>query len=248
MVQKGRPLVALFVLMKEETSRYNLKFMFLRSRMRPGDGSIDNDFLSQLLASGSSDDSKPASQGSGDGTPPQHEELAGHSAITSAQLEIEIIELFNQHSAALGRYAGSMTRDSTVAQDAIQEAFLRYFKTRTSGRSVENPRAWLFHVLRNYVLNCIRKCSFLQPVELEAASNMTDVKQDVEAAYELSQAFRHAISSLSPRERECVQLRIEGFGYDEIAQILGIRSSTVSATLTRSLSKIRKTGILMRRK
>jgi RNA polymerase sigma-70 factor, ECF subfamily len=213
--------------------------------MPSGDGSIDNDFLDQVLASGSSSESRHASQKK---PQPRHEELAGHSAIASAQIETEIVELFNQHSSALGRYAGSLTRDATVAQDAIQEAFLRYFKTRISGQFVENPRAWLFHVLRNYILNCIRKHNFMQPVELDAASNMADVKQDVEAAYELNQAFRQAISSLSPRERECVQLRIEGFGYDEIARILCIRTSTVSATLTRSLNKIRKTGIFSRRK
>jgi RNA polymerase sigma-70 factor, ECF subfamily len=216
--------------------------------MRPGDDSIDSDLLEQVLASGSSSDSKQASQKSRHRSPPRDEELAGHSGIASAQIETEIVELFNQHSSALGRYAGSLTRDATVAQDAIQEAFLRYFKTRISGQFVENPRAWLFHVLRNYILNCIRKYNFMQPVELDAASNMADIKQDVEAAYELSQEFRLAISALSPRERECVQLRIEGFGYDEIAQILCMRSSTVSATLTRSLNKIRKTGIFSRRK
>jgi len=212
--------------------------------MLSGDGSMDNDLWEQLLAAGSSDDSKQVSRKSR----PRDGELAADSTTGSAQIETEVAELFQRHSSALGRYAGSLTRDATVAQDAIQEAFLRYFKTRSSGQSIENPRAWLFLVLRNYVLNCNRKNNFMQPVELDVASNIADIKQDVEAAYELSQSFRQAISALSRHERECVQLRIEGFGYDEIARILCVRSSTVSATLTRSLNKLRKTGIFSRGK
>ena len=210
--------------------------------------SIDKNLWDQVFASGDSADSKQASQQSKHASPPRREELTDSSATTSAQIENEIIELLNRHSSALGRYALSLAKDGTLAQDAIQEVFLRYFKTRSSGQCVENPRAWLFHVLRNYVLNCIQKNSFMQPAELDAAGNIADIKQDVEAAYARNETFRLAVSALSPRERECVQLRLEGFSNREIARILHIRSSNVTALLARSLNKIRKTGIFSGRK
>jgi RNA polymerase sigma-70 factor, ECF subfamily len=208
--------------------------------MRSSDRTTGNGLLEQILASGHSSDSNQSSQNTAHTSRSQQEVFERNQA--------EIVDLFKRHSSALGRYAGSLTRDAAVVQDAIQEAFLRYFKTLVAGQIVENPRAWLFHVLRNYVLNWNRKCKFTQSVELDEASDLADIKQDVEAAYETNQAFRLAISTLSPRERECVQLKIEGFGHQEIAQILGIRSNTVSATLTRSLKKIRRTGIFSRMK
>jgi RNA polymerase sigma-70 factor (ECF subfamily) len=130
-----------------------------------------------------------------------------------------------------------------LAQDAIQEVFLRYFKTRRDGGTVNNPRAWLFHVLRNYMLDQIRENSSMKPVGLGVLDNTADIKQNIETTYEQSEAFQQAVSVLAPRERECVQLHLEGFGYAEIAQILQIRTRSVGALLTRSLNKIRRTGI-----
>jgi RNA polymerase sigma-70 factor, ECF subfamily len=204
--------------------------------MQSSDRTVGNGLLDQILTSGRSPDSNKSPQNAGETSQSQPEVLG--------LVQIEIVNLFNQHASALGRYAGSLTKDAAVVQDAIQETFLRYFKTRIDRQIVENPRAWLFHVLRNYILNWNRKCKIIQSVELDEASNLADIKQDVESAYETNQAFRLAISALSPRERECVQLKIEGFGYQEIAQILGIKSTTASATLTRSIKKIRRTGIL----
>jgi RNA polymerase sigma-70 factor (ECF subfamily) len=165
------------------------------------------------------------------------------SAAPTAEVENEVIELLRQHAAALSRYAVTIARDSTIVQDAIQEAFLRYFIARVGGQHVENPRAWLFRVLRNYILDCNRKSNSMRAVELEKAVRVADSRQDVEAGYQQHETLRHAVSSLSPREQECMQLRLEGFGYDEIAHILKIRSGTVGALLARGLKKIRKTGL-----
>jgi len=84
--------------------------------------------------------------------------------------------------------------------------------------------------------------------DLDAAAQVADERQDVEIGYQQSEAFQSALASLSRRERECLQLRLEGFGYDEIARILQIRPGTVGALLARCLKKLRKAGLLPWRK
>ena len=163
-----------------------------------------------------------------------------------ARIESEVVELLRQHTAALARYAATITRDRTVVQDGIQETFLRYFTTRAGGQQVENPRAWLFKVLRNYILDCKRKDRSISTVDLESAGRILDSRQDVEAGYQQHENFQFALSTLSPREQECIQLRLEGFGYEEIAQILRIRSGTVAALLARGFRKMRESGFLKR--
>lgn len=191
--------------------------------------SADKNFLDKILVAGDPADAKPDC-----------------SAISSAQIEREIVDLFNQNASALLRYAQSLIKDADIAQDAIQEVFLRYFKTRSDGSTVDNPRAWLFHVLRNYMLDQIRENNSMKSVELGVLGKMADIKQNIETTYEQSEAFQRAVSVLTPHERECVQLHLEGFGYAEIAQILKIRVRSVGALLTRSLNKIRKTGVFSR--
>ena len=72
--------------------------------------------------------------------------------------------------------------------------------------------------------------------------HVADIRQDVEAGYQKNESYQSALSILSPRERECVQLRLEGFGYNEIADILRIRPGTVAALLARGLKKLRQNG------
>ena len=160
-------------------------------------------------------------------------------AASAEQIEKEVNDLVQKHTPALSRYARSLSRDSATVQDGIQEAFLRYFLARSRGQQMDNPHAWLFRVLRNYILDCNRKSSSMHAVDLKAAGHVADMRQDVEAGYQQNEAFRYALATLSPRELECMQLRLDGFGYNEIAQIMQIRLGTVGALLARGLKKFK---------
>jgi RNA polymerase sigma-70 factor, ECF subfamily len=165
-----------------------------------------------------------------------------HAAMAAAQIETEIVQLMNDHATNLSRYAHAVTREKSVAQDGVQETFLRYFIARTGGQHIKDARAWLFRVLRNYLLDCNRKSNFISAVDLETAMDIADCSRDAEAEFQQKESFRSALADLSPREKECMLLRREGFGYDEIACVLRIRPGTVAALLARGLKKIRKSA------
>ncbi len=206
---------------------------------------LENDTLAEVLIDSVPESEQICSSDRGQSILQSREETQP-SAETAARIEQEVNDLLLTHTTALSRYAMSLSWDKTIVQDGIQEAFLRYFATRIRGQKVENPRAWLFRVLRNYLLDCNRRSSSLQSVDLNEAMQIADRRQDVEAGYQQDETFRRALASLSPREQECMQLRFEGFGYDEIAQILQIRTGTVGALLARGLKKIRNTGLSSR--
>jgi DNA-directed RNA polymerase specialized sigma24 family protein len=67
-----------------------------------------------------------------------------------------------------------------------------------------------------------------------------DRGQDPEQNYQDAEAVRDLRRLLSPRERECVELRAEGFSYAEIAGIMDLRPGTVGATLARAHRKFRR--------
>jgi RNA polymerase sigma-70 factor, ECF subfamily len=159
------------------------------------------------------------------------------------QVELEVNNLLQKHTNPLSRYASNLSWDKTLVQDCLQEVFLRYYMARIRGQKMENPRAWLFRVLRNYLLDCNRKSSTMPAVQLKDAVQIEDRRQDVEAGYQHDETFRHILSSLSTREKECMQLRLEGLGYNEIAHVMQIRTGTVGALLARGFKKIRNAGI-----
>jgi RNA polymerase sigma-70 factor (ECF subfamily) len=172
---------------------------------------------------------------------PSGERLAQSAVPDLSQIELDIMDLYQKHSSALFRYASTTTKDPAIIQDGIQEAFLRYYIKLRTGQQVDNPRAWLACVLRNYLIDWKRKS--MASVELEAAENVKERGQDAASAYERKEALERILTYLSPRERECIQLRVAGFDYEEIARIMKIRPGTVAALLFRVLKKVQKKGL-----
>lgn len=154
-------------------------------------------------------------------------------------VEAEVIDLYQQNAPGLFRFAEAFVRDREMAQDALQEAFLRYFVARSSGQEIQNGKSWLYRVLRNYLLDRVKEAAFKNKASLEEAETIPDIS-DPEQDYLRAFTRKQILEVLAPRELECLQLRAEGFDYKEIAQILSVRSGTVGATLARALNKIRK--------
>jgi RNA polymerase sigma factor (sigma-70 family) len=157
----------------------------------------------------------------------------------AAGIEQEIRDLYAQEAAGLLRHAAGVAGNRETAQDAVQEAFLRFFIARTAGQDIRSPRAWLFRVLRNEVLDR-KKAGSRNEIGLESVMNSPGPGYDPEAAYGRVEALRRTLgTALTPREVECVQLRSTGLRYDEIAGVLKLRSGTVGALLARAHKKIR---------
>jgi RNA polymerase sigma-70 factor (ECF subfamily) len=156
-----------------------------------------------------------------------------------SQLEDEIAQLYEATFEGLFRYAMAIVREKEQAEDAIQECFLRYFIARKEEQAILNARAWLYRVLRNQLLDFRKKAS-LKNVSLEAAVCYPDWGQSPEAQLRCAELSKGLLALLTTRELECLNLRIEGLRYQEIAVVLRIRSGTVGVMLARALKKIQK--------
>jgi RNA polymerase sigma-70 factor (ECF subfamily) len=156
-----------------------------------------------------------------------------------SQLEDEVARLYAATFEGLFRYAMAMVREKELAEDAIQECFLRYFIARQEEQAILNARAWLYRVLRNQLLD-FRKRASLKDVSLDAAVHYPDWGQSPEAELRRAEMSKGFLALLTARELECFNLRIEGLRYQEIAAVLRIRSGTVGVMLARALKKIQK--------
>jgi len=143
------------------------------------------------------------------------------------------------YCAELLSYAALIVRSEDAARDAVQEAFLRYFVERRYGREIEYPRAWLYRVVRNYLLDSMDTRATRNEVNEDQAGDVRDQKRGPEETLRCAQMAQQMATLLSPREMECLRLRVDGMSYEEIGEVLGIASGTVSALLTRVHKKLR---------
>lgn len=153
-------------------------------------------------------------------------------------LRQETLEAYRELSGSLTSYARRLTSDVGLAQDAVQETFLRFFLVRLQGETIQNPSAWLHRVLHNYICETVRSSVVQACVSLDEETFEKAQVAPETASVEWEQTFKNL---LAPREFECLRLRTEGLDYVEIASAMSIRPGTVGALLHRAGQKIHLT-------
>lgn len=138
-----------------------------------------------------------------------------------------------------------LVRDSTEAQDVVQDALLRAVQYFPSFRG-DNARAWLLQIVRNVAYGrAARRAA--SPGSLDLAPDepgareilaLRDPGDDPEAALSRRQDLRRleqALGTLPPELVECLVLKeLEDMSYKEIALITGVPIGTVMSRLWRA--------------
>jgi RNA polymerase sigma-70 factor (ECF subfamily) len=151
-----------------------------------------------------------------------------------------MVDLYHQHSAGLLKYAESMVRNREEARDSVQEAYLRYFIQRRYGRQIDNPRAWLCQVLRNYLLDLLKAAAGKLEVASDGLEGFTDQNQNPEKLLQCREVAAEIAAALTSRELHCLRLHAGGLCYEEIADAMEVRLGTVGALLFRVHRKLRR--------
>jgi RNA polymerase sigma-70 factor (ECF subfamily) len=175
-------------------------------------------------------------------------EGAAHSETTPSAdrkrpvevIEQEVVALYAEFAPGLLRYGISLTPDSALVEEAIQEVFLTYFSERRAQHVISDPRGWLFRALRNCLRNGPEPSAAPPTVSMEGLADVPDRQQNPEADLHRKQVWSRVTSRLSTREFECLCLRAEGLSYQQIAEAMGIRQGTVGAVLARGLKKLHR--------
>ena len=145
----------------------------------------------------------------------------------------------------LYRYAMSLTRNPTDAEDLVQETYVRAIPAMGSLGAASNHRSWLFTILRNIRINQLRRQRTSPEIGVsENAENVfVETSRDPLALYVSKvdrERVREAIQQLSMGQREIIVLReYEELSYQELAEILNCPVGTVMSRLARARSRLR---------
>lgn len=127
------------------------------------------------------------------------------------------------------------------AQDVAQEVFLKLYVQLRAAEEIRNIRAWVFRVAHNEALKLKAKergHSEITPEMEPIAPNSNPERRllDDESRRRLNSALR----DLSPQQRQVLHLRAAGLRYREIAETIGVGTSTVNEFLRRAVVRLRK--------
>jgi RNA polymerase sigma-70 factor (ECF subfamily) len=136
----------------------------------------------------------------------------------------------------LRRFAHTLSRDPADADDLTQATVERALRAQGQWERGTRLDSWLYRIMRNLWIDTVRsrgrKEDLHAPVE-EAERIGEDPRSAIEASIDLQKAMS-AMQRLPEEQREVVSLiLIEGFGYRECSEILGLPIGTVSSRLVR---------------
>jgi len=149
-----------------------------------------------------------------------------------------------------------MTNDEAESYDLTQEVFLKVFRKIKNYEHTYSFYTWLYRITANCCIDHIRrKKRHIQGVSLtnslsdepgEVGKNI-DIPDDsfvpdaMMENRELDQVLRDAIGQLSEKLRAIIILKeVEGFSYEEIAEVLGCSRGTVKSRLFRARERLKE--------
>jgi len=152
--------------------------------------------------------------------------------------------LYQRHHRAVFNFLLQSLGDRQSAEDLLQEAFLRVFLHREEYRPTATFRTWLFTIVRNLVIDQLRKRratpetgheETLDTLVEPSASPLAHAE-----ARELGERLQEAVRRLPPSQREVLILtRLAGLSYEEVAQVTVASVGAVRTTLHRALRRLR---------
>jgi RNA polymerase sigma factor (sigma-70 family) len=146
------------------------------------------------------------------------------------------------HGPALGRLAASYAQALGEREDLFQEIVVAIWKALPRFRGECSERTFIFRIAHNRGIAHLarrRMPSLGAPDQLDVESPGPNPEQALSKAQE-GQRLLEAVQRLPLGYRQVVTLALEGFGYGEIADVLGISESNVGARLTRARQMLRQ--------
>ena len=153
-------------------------------------------------------------------------------------------------------HALRLTKNSSDAEDLVQETYLKGYRAFSSFKEGTNLRAWLFRILTNSFINNYRKKQ--RGFEEEDFDEVDDMylhrrlgsiqnstlgmsAEDMLFERLTEDEIKDAVEKLPTQYREVVLLAdVQGFSYKEIAEILEVPDGTVMSRVHRGRAKLQK--------
>lgn len=147
-------------------------------------------------------------------------------------------DLFQRYREELLRYLYQLTGSVPEAEDLAQETYVRYLER---DEEVGDPRAWLFAVATNLVRDRARVERRRQELDARRSEPQPSAPADerAEARWRLAEVWS-AIDRLPDRDRALLLLRVEGFSYREIAEVLDVARGSVGPLTGRALRRLKE--------
>ncbi len=144
--------------------------------------------------------------------------------------------LYEKYSQAMYTLAYRITGDFELANDVLQEGFVKVFQHLVNFRKESTLGAWIKTIVLRTALSKVKRQQNFAPEEAIPADYAVDWGDFIEAEY-----LEQAINSLPPGYRTVfILIEVEGYSHQEVADLLGISTGTSKSQLFYAKKRLRE--------
>lgn len=150
-------------------------------------------------------------------------------------------KVFLSHAPKLYRIAYRMTEDEIVAEDIVQETFIKLWNNRNDMSGIDNHEAFCITILKNTCLDYLRKSKHTVPIDLKNDNTETQSLQDEIESKDRLNHVKSLILQLPEQQRQVMIMKHwNGYTDKEIEQITGISAGNIRVLISRARKTLRE--------
>ena len=148
-----------------------------------------------------------------------------------------VLGAWHAHEAELRGYLIHRLGDADSADDLLQETFLKSMRQGAAFCEIDNPRAWLFQVARNALIDRARLARPHLELPDQLAAPPTDERAPVD---ELDACLLRNLAEMSAEDRQIIeQCDLQGIRQHDFAQAQGLSLPATKSRLLRARQRLR---------
>ena len=157
----------------------------------------------------------------------------------------EFINNYQRNYNALMNFANSLTKDTVKSEDLVQETIIKAFKSKHTFKNGSNFKSWAFTILKNCFISRYRKMKRRGEITGDISQYTFGLQSENpihnDGVMRLSmQEINKSIDELSHKVKVPFRLFVEGYQYNEIADMLNIPIGTVKSRINFTRKKLQK--------
>jgi len=152
--------------------------------------------------------------------------------------------LYNNQVSKIYAYALNIVKSPALAEDVVQETFVKLWENASNLQNDSNISAYLFTITRNLCLNLIRRAkkeTWITDEIIAFAIDALDNGVEYTQHQQLKVLLNDAIAQLPPKRKMIYELcKIKGMSYQQVAEQLNLSQSTVNSQMVKAIKSVQQ--------
>ena len=152
--------------------------------------------------------------------------------------------LYDNYAAALNGIIYRLVQDKELAEDILQEAFVKIWNNFSSYDTTKGRLfTWMLNLTRNLTIDTLRSKGYKKQSKISSDENSVSNYADNNDTIEKFDAIgvRKQLSNLKPEQRSIIDMAyFSGYTQDEISKEMGIPLGTVKTRMRSAILELRK--------